>query len=151
MLPSVSNLVEDADDRSFIHVRKCPNGGNRDITDLVVVNASNVNLFLAIGWFANEGTIRTSKNKTICTSINECIFGVSGIPLAHPTCERLVGHKVCVVSGRHPRVELGIDVPHGFTGVVTNALLGVAEKHRWVCITWFAAKWLCFPRGRLQL
>ena len=90
MLSSVSNLMEDTDNRSFICVRKSANSGNWDVTDLMIVDASDVNLS-AIGQFADECTIRTS-DKTICTTINKCVFGASDMPLTHPMCGRLVDH-----------------------------------------------------------
>ena len=149
MLSGVSNLMEDTDDWSFIRMRKSANSGNRNVTDLMVVDTSDVNLS-AIGQFANECAIRTS-NKTICTPINECVFGASEMPFTHLTHGRFVDGQVCVVISHCPGVELGIDVPHGFTGVVVNALFGVTEKCGRVRISQFAAEWFCLPRGCVQL
>ena len=44
MSSSVSDLVENTDNRSFICVRKSSDGGDQDVTDLMVVDASDVNL-----------------------------------------------------------------------------------------------------------
>ena len=143
----MSNFMEDTDDRSFIRMRKCADSCDGCVTDLVVVNASNVDLS-TISWFADEHAVRAS-DKTICTTINECIFGMSDISLTCLAHGDVGDNSVHVIIGQHSRVKLGINVAQGFAGIVIDALLCVAEKDRQMRISEFATQWLCFPRGCL--
>ena len=96
MSSNASNFMEDADDQSFIRMRKSSDRGDGDIADLVVINASDVDV-PTIGWFADEHAMGTS-NKTICTLINEGIFGTSDISLTHPMHGHVGDHRVCVMK-----------------------------------------------------
>ena len=85
MLSSVSNLAENADDRSLIQACACTNGGNRNVANLVIVNAGDVHLAPA-SWFAGEDAIG-APNKAVGSPVNKGVFGALKMLLADAMLE----------------------------------------------------------------
>ena len=85
MSSSASNFMEDADHQALIQVRTCTNGSNRNVANLVIVNAGDVHLAPA-SWFADEDAIG-APNKAVGSPVNKGVFGALKMLLADAMLE----------------------------------------------------------------
>ena len=138
MSSSASNFMEDADHQALIQVRTCTNGSNRNVANLVIVNAGDVHLASA-SWIANEDTIR-APDEAVSSPVNEGVFGRPKIALADTMLECLGNRSVNIIVTWQPGVKLSVDMPHRFAHVIAKSLLMIAKKDGGVGITKLAAQ-----------